>query len=161
MLLDFKVENHKKEMRFIIQKFLLVAVLFILIVIKTSAQDALTVIGNGKGSPSELKMAQLQSILKGEKLRWNDGTKVVIALMKTNTPIGSITSKKVFNMSEDQLNKYWLALVFQGKADAPSFFNSVSELEAFVAQTPGAIGVTTQSPTTATKTITVDGKKSI
>lgn len=117
------------------------------------------VIGNSKGSPSELKMMQLQSILKGEKQRWGDGTKVIIALMKTNTPVGSVTSKKVFNMSGDQLNKYWLALVFQGKADAPTFFNSMNELEAFVVQTPGAIGIIGQSPTIVQKTILVDGKK--
>lgn len=123
------------------------------------AQEGLTVIGNSKGSPYELKMGQLQSILKGEKQRWGDGTKVVIALMKTNTPVGNVTSKKVFNMSGDQLNKYWLALVFQGKADAPSFFNSVNELEAFVAQTPGAIGITSQPPVTTPKTILVDGHK--
>lgn len=148
-------------MRVNIQKYFFGAILFLFLSPRLAAQETLTVIGNGKGSPSELKLIQLQSILKGEKLRWNDGTKVVIALMKTNTPVGSITSKKVFNMSGDQLNKYWLALVFQGKADAPSFFNSVNELETFVAQTPGAIGIIGQPPTIASKTIIVDGKKSI
>jgi ABC-type phosphate transport system substrate-binding protein len=134
---------------------------FIFLTIHSFSQETLTVIGNAKGSPSELKMMQLQSILKGEKQRWSDGTKVIIALMKTNTPTGSITSKRVFNMSGDQLNKYWLALVFQGKADAPTFFNSMNELETFVAQTPGAIGIIGQSPTVAQKTIIVDGKKSL
>lgn len=140
-------------------KYLTVIILSLFLSATLRAQEALTVVGNAKGSPVELKLGQLQSILKGEKQRWGDGTKVVIALMKTNTPVGSVTSKKVFNMSGDQLNKYWLALVFQGKADAPSFFNSINELEAFVAQTPGAIGITSQPPATALKTITVDGRK--
>src|SRR5689334_8122335 len=96
-----------------------IAALFLCTSGKCFGQDALTIIGNAKGAPSELKMVQLQSILKGEKQRWGDGTKVVIALMKTNTPVGIVTSKKIFNMSPDQLNKYWLGLVFQGKADAP------------------------------------------
>lgn len=140
-------------------KYFTLVILILFLTMKSYGQETLTVIGNSKGSPSELKMIQLQSILKGEKQRWGDGTKVVIALMKTNTPVGSVTSKKVFNMSGDQLNKYWLALVFQGKADAPTFFNSMNELETFVAQTPGAIGVIGQSPTIAQKTIIVDGKK--
>ena len=123
------------------------------------AQENLTVISNAKGSPTELKLSQLQSILKGEKQRWNDGTKVVIALMKVNTTIGTVTTKRILNMNGDQLNKYWLAMVFQGKADAPSFFNSMEDLENFVAQTPGAIGITGRFPTAATKTILVDGKK--
>ena len=122
-------------------------------------QESLTVISNAKGSPAELKMSQLQSILKGEKQRWNDGTKVVIALMKVNTPTGTVTTRKILNMNGDQLNKYWLAMVFQGKAEAPSFFNSMDELENFVSQTPGAIGITGRLPSVTTKTILVDGKR--
>ena len=123
------------------------------------AQDqALVVIGNPKGVPPEMKLAQLKSTMKGEKLRWPDGSKVVIALLKTTTPIGQSTSKKIYNMSANELNKYWLALVFQGKADAPNFFNSEAELEEFVAQTTGAIGVVNQ-PATGNKTITIDGKR--
>ena len=123
------------------------------------AQDQnLAVIGNGKGVPPEMKLAQLRSTLKGEKLRWPDGSKVVIALLKTTTPIGQNTSKKIYNMSANELNKYWLALVFQGKADAPNFFNSEAELAEFVAQTTGAIGVVNQ-PGPSSKTITIDGKK--
>lgn len=140
-------------------KYITAAVFFLFFSLTSSGQEMLTVIGNAKGAPSELKMMQLLSILKGEKQRWSDGTKVTIALMKTNTPVGSITSKKVFNMSGDQLNKYWLALVFQGKADAPTFFSSLNELENFVVQTPGAIGIVGPSPTIAQKTILVDGKK--
>ena len=127
------------------------------------AQDQnqnLVVIGNGKGVPAELKMAQFKSIMKGEKLRWPDGSKVVIALLKTTTPVGQSTSQKVYRMSANELNKYWLALVFQGKADAPNFFNSEAELAEFVAQTTGAIGVVNQ-PTASSKTIAIDGKKFI
>ncbi|HEX8330267.1 MAG TPA: hypothetical protein VF629_22240 [Hymenobacter sp.] len=126
---------------------------------QAQAQDLnLVVIGNGKGVPPAMPLAQLRSTLKGEKLRWPDGSKVVIALLKTTTPIGQNTSKKIYNMSANELNKYWLALVFQGKADAPNFFNSEAELADFVAQTTGAIGVVNQ-PAPSSKTITIDGKK--
>jgi hypothetical protein len=120
----------------------------------------LVVIANGKGVPSEMKVGQLKSTMRGEKLRWPDGSKVIIALMKSSTPIGINTSKKIYNMSANELNKYWLALVFQGKADAPNFFNSEAELEEFVSQTKGAIGVINQ-PSTSSKTIVIDGKTSL
>lgn len=136
-------------------------ILFLFCLTSATAQDVpITVIANGKGAPVEMKMNQLKSVLKGEKQRWPDGTKVVIALMKTNTPIGSNTSKKIFNMSGDELNKYWLALVFQGKADAPNFFNSESELEAFVSQTQGSIGVVGQADGSS-KLLLIDGKKAL
>ncbi len=127
--------------------------------LSASSQDLnLVVIANGKGIPAEMNLAQLKSTMRGEKLRWPDGSKVVIALLKSSTPIGVDTSKKIYNMSSNELNKYWLALVFQGKADAPNFFNSESELEEFVSQTNGAIGVITH-PTASNKIVFIDGKK--
>ena len=78
--------------------------------------------------------------------------------MKTNTPAGTATSRKIYSMSGDELNKFWLALVFQGKAQAPSFFNSKNELETFVVQNPGAIGVVTQATEAEAKVIPIDGK---
>lgn len=137
-------------------KFFLISLFFQL---SASAQDmSLAVIANSKGAPSEMKLAQLKSTMRGEKLRWPDGNKVVIALLKSTTPIGTTTSKKIYNMSANELNKYWLALVFQGKADAPNFFNSEAELEEFVSQTTGAIGVVNR-PSATNKVVTIDGQK--
>jgi hypothetical protein len=125
------------------------------------SQDmSLVVIANNKGAPPEMKLTQLKSTMRGEKLRWPDGSKVVIALLKSTTPIGTSTSKKIYNMSSNELNKYWLALVFQGKADAPNFFNSEAELEDFVSQTTGAIGVVNH-PSAANKVIAIEGQKSL
>jgi ABC-type phosphate transport system substrate-binding protein len=128
----------------------------------TSQVSSLTVISNPKGSPSSLKFSELRSIFMGEQQRWRGGTKVTIALMKTNTTAGKNTSIRVYGMSGDQLNKHWLALVFQGKAAAPNFFNSAIELENFVAQNPGAIGIVDQEPATnEVKTVMIEGKKSL
>jgi len=96
----------------------------------------------------------------GEQQRWPGGTKITIALMKTNTAAGKNTSEMIYGMSSDELNKFWLALVFQGKAAVPNFFNSASELENFVAQNPGAIGILDQvAANDDIKTIQVEGKK--
>src|SRR5678809_1606728 len=107
------------------------------------------------------KMSDLKSIMKGEKQRWGDGTKVSIVLMKTNTSTGEITCQKIYSMSGDKVKRFWLGLSFSGKADAPTFCNSISELETIVAQTPGAIAILDKiSISTNTKTIVVDGKNS-
>jgi len=125
------------------------------------AQNNLTIIGSLESVPVELDMSQLQAVLKGEQMRWQDGTKVKIALMKTNTPIGTVTSEKIYDMSGNELNKYFLALVFQGKVKAPAFFNSESELEAYVSQTPGAIGVVQSTSNDQINVVVIDGKKQI
>ena len=80
--------------------------------------------------------------------------------MKTSTPAGAYTCQKIYNMSSDELKKFWLALVFEGKADAPVFFNTVSEVESFVAENPGAIGVIDQPiATNDLHIVLIDGKK--
>jgi len=125
-----------------------------------SQTEMLTVISNDKGAPAELKLSDLKSILLGEKQRWRNGNKISIALMKTSTPAGTYTCKRIYDMSSDELKKFWLALVFEGKADAPQFFNTTSELENFVAENPGAIGITDQPPASAdTHIVLIDGKK--
>ncbi|HRG57789.1 MAG TPA: hypothetical protein PK323_02470 [Bacteroidia bacterium] len=140
--------------------FLLV-IIFLSTNISVLAQDKLGVIGNAKGVPTAMSEKELKTVMKGEKQRWGDGTKIVIALMKTNTPIGQNTSKRIYNMTGDELNRFWLALVFQGKTSAPTFFNSMNELESFVAQTPGAIGIVQHTSSNEGKLIAVDGKKDL
>ncbi len=121
----------------------------------------LTVIGNPEAVPNELTMRDLKLILRGERQKWEGGVSIKIALMKTGTPIGASTCKKIYDMTGNELNKYFLALVFQGKAKAPVFFNSISEMETYVAQTPGAIGVLQNTTDTQIKTILIDGNKQI
>jgi hypothetical protein len=136
-------------------------ILSILFSFEVKAQSNLTIIGSTGSVPAEMDMYQLQSVLRGEQIRWQDGVKVKIALMKTNTPIGTVTSEKIFEMTGNELNKHFLSLVFAGKAKAPTFFNSTSELEAYVANTPGAIGVLENTSNEQTKVVVVDGKKQI
>ncbi len=124
-------------------------------------QSTLTAIGNVSGVPAEMKQSELKAVLMGETQRWKNGKRILIALMKTNTPLGKTTSSKVYDMSGDELNKYWLSLVFQGKSQAPVFFNSVSDLQNFVSQNPGAIGII-EKPIASSeiRSVMIDGKTS-
>src|SRR3954466_56484 len=124
-------------------------------------QSTLPTIANFSGVPADMKQSELKAVLMGETQRWKNGKRVVIALMKTNTPLGKTTSSKIYDMSGDELNKYWLSLVFQGKAQAPVFFTSVSDLQNFVAQNPGAIGIIDKPVASAEiRSVIIDGKPS-
>lgn len=126
----------------------------------SKAQTSLMAIGNVSDVPAEMQLSELKSILMGEKQRWKNGDRILVALMKTNTPTGKATSEKIYDMTGDELNKFWLALVFQGKAQAPKFFASANELEDFVAQNPGAIGIV-DKPVSGSelKFININGQK--
>ena len=145
-----------------IRKYLLVWVL-LLVCLLSKAQDStiLTVIGNVKGTPMDLKMSELKKVFRGEKDRWNDGTKVVIAMVKPTTSLGKIISQKVYSMSPDELNSFWLSFSFKFSGSPPKTFNNVGELEIFVSETPGAIAILNKTTTvTDIKTILIDNKKS-
>ncbi len=120
--------------------------------------ETLTIICNTNGAPAAMKFTELKSVMKGEKQRWNSGAKVTIALMNTNTPIGKNTARVIYNMSTNELQKFNLSQHFQG-ISLTKFFNTISELENYVAQNPGAIGVVDQPlATNDVKIITIDGK---
>ncbi len=124
-----------------------------------SQVKTLTVIRNQKGAPEAMKFSDLKSVMMAQKQRWNGGTKVTVAIMTTNTPLGEKTAQVIYNMSNHDLLKFRLDLSFQGNVQAPKFFNTVSELENYVVQTPGAIGVIEQpSSNNEIKTILIDGK---
>jgi len=120
----------------------------------------LTAICNSRGAPAEMKMSELKSVLMGEKQRWSDGTKVVIAMVKSTTPLGEIISKRIYSMSGDGVRGFWAGISFAGKYDPPNVFNTVTELETFVAQNPGAIAILDKPIGNDVRVISIDGKKS-
>jgi hypothetical protein len=66
--------GHRPHGFTVCRKYLSV-LLLLTIGLMTRAQDMpLTAIGNVAGVPSELKLSELIAVLKGEKLRWNDGS---------------------------------------------------------------------------------------
>ena len=141
-------------------RLLLIALFFSLSFLAQSQDKNLVAIGNQTGVPATLKMSELKAVMMGEQQRWKSGNRVLIALMKTTTPLGKQVAEQIYDMTGDGVNKYWLALVFQGKAHAPNFFSSVVELESFVAQNPGAIGILNKpSNSDEIKTILIDGQK--
>ena len=103
--------------------------------------STLNIIANAKGAPAEMKKGELKNIFEGGLQRWSNGTKVVIALIRTDTPLGEEVCKKVYNRSPDDVDDFWMTKVFQGKASRPYFFSTSKELEDFVSRTPGAIGI--------------------
>ena len=151
----------KKIVKNLLLGFILIASIISLSSATSAEEPNIMVIANEKGALTTLTMKELKSIFQGEKQRWPDGTKISIAFMKSTTPVGSATAKKVMNISGDQLNKLWLALVFQGKAKAPFFYGSASEVESYVSQNAGAIGVVEAGyQVKGVKVISIDGKKS-
>jgi hypothetical protein len=141
-------------------KSLLLGLLLSFGLMARSQDGALTVIGNSKGVPSAMKMSDLKSVFLAERQRWNDGTKVIIAMIKSTTPLGKVVSKRIYSMSGDEVRGFWAGISFAGKFESPVTFNTVGELESYVAQNPGTIAIMDRpSESAEVKTILIDGKK--
>lgn len=109
--------------------------------------DSLTVVVHVAQVKASMRLTDVQVIFRAERCRWPDGTRIVLALMKTSTPTGRLTAQKLYGMTPFELNRFWLGKVFRGEAQAPRSFNSEEALLKFVASTPGAVGVVRQSVT--------------
>src|SRR5438067_13533832 len=93
----------KSRTRFVFFIQAVLCMFFIFLSMNARSQtEMLTVISNNKGAPAELKLSDLKSILLGVKQRWHNGNKISIALMKTSTPAGANTCKKIYDMSSDE-----------------------------------------------------------
>jgi hypothetical protein len=141
-------------------KYFFIGVLLICTALSSEAQDNLVVIGNQTGVPADLNMSDLKAVFRGERQRWSNGTKVVIAMIKSTTPLGNEISQKIYSMNGDEVRGFWAGLSFAGKSDPPNVFNTAAEVEVFVSQNPGAIAILDKTTNaTDTKTILVGGKK--
>ncbi|MFZ9388318.1 MAG: hypothetical protein ACO25B_10580 [Chitinophagaceae bacterium] len=130
--------------------------------LSVSAQEnSLYVIGNNSGVPAQISFSQLKSVFMGAQSNWGNGDKVIIALLKLNTPAGKNICDRLYGMSADQVTKHLLSISIKGTVEAPVFFNTAAELRNFISATKGAIGVTSEPAAgNNAKAVSVDGKRS-
>ena len=98
--------------------------------------------GNDIGM-SSISNDKVQRVFTGKETLWKNGKTVIICLPGTKSPKAQEVFTKVYNKSVKEVQKFWLSLVFQGRAKSPMFFDSEQEMVDFVKRTPGAIGVVT------------------
>lgn len=102
--------------------------------------DGLVVIGNHTGLNS-VSRKELRNIFKGNQSLWPNREQITVVMPSAKSEYGLDFSNTVLDLSYPMLQKYWLGLVFQGRAAAPVFLNSSSEILDYVKRNPGAISV--------------------
>jgi ABC-type phosphate transport system substrate-binding protein len=113
--------------------------------IPLDVHQELIVIGNPSTVKSNMSKSRFDEILHGSQTKWDNGEKVMIALMKFNHPTGKLTANELYNMSGNEMNRLWLNLVFEGKADGPATFSDEGDLVDYVLNTPSAIGIVSKT----------------
>lgn len=67
---------------------------------------------------SNLTMAQLRRIFLADQQFWPDNSRVTLLLGAPNTVESGLVRDRIYQMSEDQLRRYWIAKIF--RAEVPS-----------------------------------------
>ena len=113
-----------------------------------------TIVGNAIGVES-LTKAQVSSIFKGMKSRWKNDEDVTVVLLSSRHPGCEVMAATIFGKDMKYVKKFWLNLVFQGRANPPVYLDSNEEVLNYVKKHPGAIGVLIDEENVGSMKITV------
>lgn len=121
--------------------------------------QSIKIVGNPTGPPDAMDDGELRSVFKAQKQWWENDTRISIVLLKSSVPISETIAEKVFGMTQNEVKRYWIQIVFRGKAATPKHLDSEDAVIAYVADTPGAIGVVSAEASTGSlKVIKVNGQ---
>ena len=122
-------------MQFLISLFLS---LFLGTTLLAQTDEKLHIIGNKTGL-TELTLKETRDIFKGKMAFWKNKEEVIIVLPSPKSDDASGVANEIFQTSVTAMQKHWLALVFQGRANPPVFVQSTKEAIDYVNKNPGAI----------------------
>lgn len=103
-------------------------------------QGSYVVIANNIGT-SSLSAEYVGNTFKGKYSLWSNGESVTIVLPSSKSTQATDFASKVMGMSVSGMQKYWLSLVFQGRANPPVFLESTSDIVQYIAKTSGAVAL--------------------
>lgn len=126
-----------------IQSALLISLLTLLSHFTTAQSgdiNTVVIIGNTIGTVS-MKKNSLINVFKGRLDSWNNNATVKIVLPSQKNESATLTAKVIYGTSVKGMQKFWLSLVFQGRANPPIFLDSDEEIIRYVQKNPGSIGI--------------------
>ncbi len=122
---------------------LFISVLFVLLLqgfADGQSMEKIHLVGNKTGL-SSVNRKQMRDIFRGTQSIWKTGEQVIVVMPSGKSDLAPQFSESILQMSYPAVQKFWLALVFQGRASAPVFLNNSIEILDYVKRNPGAIGV--------------------
>ena len=126
----------------------LLIVLFILVFCPLrAAEAAIHILANEAVKTQTLSPAQVRLIFAGRTQFWPNGERVKVFVLHASNPIHTEFCRNVLQIYPYQLERIWQRNTYSGQGDAPIIVNSIEDMVAKVAATPGSIGyVNTETP---------------
>ena len=125
-------------MRFSILTYLILAVAFC-----SHAQDEWTnvkVLGNSVGF-EKVSKSDLKKIFLGNVSNWSNKVNAIIVLPSTRYSNADDLTKTVIDKSHNLTRRFWLSLVFQGRANPPVYLDNNQKIIEYISQNTGSIAI--------------------
>jgi hypothetical protein len=107
-------------------------------VLKAQDFKKLIIVGNNTAL-KEIDVKTAQSIFRGKEQMWANREQVIIVLPSSKSDFADVVASEIFQMTITGMQRYWLSLVFQGRANSPVFLNTAKEMITWVKENPGSI----------------------
>ena len=126
----------------------------------TGYAKELAVVVHQDNETDDVSSEQLRRIFTLEQKFWKKGERIYLLLWESGGFQKHIVLEKVYRMSEPDLKRFWINLMFLGEASSfPKTLNSDEAVKRFVRGVPNAIGFIDAGAVDETvKALKVDGK---
>jgi ABC-type phosphate transport system substrate-binding protein len=121
--------------------------------------EALAIVVNRSNPLSEISLADLRRVYRGQRSRWSNGRRVTLVMRDPGTPEREAILQTLYGIDEDEYRRGFFQAVFTGQANgAPKILATPNGVLRFVFNVPGAIGYVRASEVdSSVKMLRVDG----
>lgn len=140
-------------------KRLTILLLILTIFAGTAWARDLAIVVNPGNPVDELSRSELIKIFRVERRFWAS-EKIILLTREQDSWEKELVLEKIYNMSADDLNKFWLTKIFTGEIPAaPAVVGTEFMLKRLVQRLPGAIAyIDSESVDSNVKVLRIDGK---
>ena len=102
--------------------------------------ENVTVIGNSVGF-DKIDKANIKKVFLGNVNNWPNDNNTIVVLPSTKYSSADDLTKLIIGKSHNITRRYWLSIVFQGRANPPIYMDNNQKIIEYVNQTKGSIAV--------------------
>lgn len=138
---------------------LLSVIMLTIFLIQTASSRDLAIVVNKANPVEELSLKDLSKIFKADRQFW-DGNKIHLLMRESGSWEKELILKRVYQMSEEELKKFWLGKIFRGETTSfPLVFGSTTLIKKVINDVLGAISfLDSQAIDENLKVLRIEGK---
>ena len=127
---------------------------------KNDPRQSLAIVVNPSNPVENLSLVELRKIFLGERIRWPNGHRVIVAMLDSGFPERDAALREVYRMTESGYRDHFLKGRYTGDIPVlPKTLSSPEILRKFIFNAPGAIGYLRASDVNASvKVVSIDGR---